>query len=504
MRTIGLLAAALLALGCDGGGSDITAPDQRSAATIVIISGDAQSAPAGSQLADSLVVRVTDSKDRPVAGQRVAFAASAGTVTPPAAATNADGRTGAIWVLGPVAGPQTATATATGSGAPSGLAVTFHATGTPAPTVAVGLGPFATGSGCSIQWPSSFYYSVAYDVNSAGVAVGETDCVAGEYLTFRWSQATGMQQLANYPGGYGTYGGRINEGGYIAAVFSTSNSLLDVRPIIWTPANARIDLGQPALCDPMGVCPPFDVSVGGINDENVVVGTFDGPFRWSEATGRVSLPTLGNRAPVAINGPGDIAGVSPGPYPAVGETALLSQAGALTLIDGFLAQDMNDRREMVGATGAWPATGAALWSQATGVKSLGTLGGTTSYAYGVNNYGEVVGSSTTADGAVHAFYWSASRGMVDLGPGIAYAISDADDMVGIGPSGFFPPEMEGEELWQATLWRGTGGVAASGVTARAAAAPAGRAGACFTDAANWQSKARMFRCLSRRSAAPAP
>lgn len=41
-----------------------------------------------------------------------------------------------------------------------------------------------------------------------------------------------------------------------------------------------------------------------------------------------------------------------------------------------------------------------------------------------------------------------SGATVLLGPGIAYAISDAGDMVAIGPSGRFP---FGFELWQAHL-----------------------------------------------------
>jgi hypothetical protein len=121
-----LAGVAALALGCTG--SDLTLPEQGLPANIVVVRGDAQTAAVGSALPDSLVVRVTDSKDRPIQRQQVTFAPSAGTVVPTAATTNADGRAGAIWVLGPVAGPQSATATATGNGAPAGLAVTFHAT----------------------------------------------------------------------------------------------------------------------------------------------------------------------------------------------------------------------------------------------------------------------------------------------------------------------------------------------------------------------------------------
>ena len=64
---------------------------------------------------------------------------------------------------------------------------------------------------------------------------------------------------------------------------------------------------------------------------------------------------------------------------------------------------------------------------------LGTLGGASSYAAGINNGSVVVGWSETAKGETHAFRWTAAKGMVDLGalPGQtssrAVAIIDTKD-----------------------------------------------------------------------------
>ena len=172
--SVACIGAAGTILACNGG-SDLPVPPQEPAAKIVIISGDAQTAAAGTQLPDSLVVRVTDSKDQPVQGQRVGFGASAGTVAPAAAATNADGRTGAIWVLGAAAGPQTVTATATGNGAPPGLAVTFHATATASTPVklekAAGDGQQAT-AGSPVATPPAVKVTDAGGNPVAGVGVG--------------------------------------------------------------------------------------------------------------------------------------------------------------------------------------------------------------------------------------------------------------------------------------------------------------------------------------------
>jgi probable HAF family extracellular repeat protein len=69
------------------------------------------------------------------------------------------------------------------------------------------------------------------------------------------------------------------------------------------------------------------------------------------------------------------------------------------------------------------------------ITDLGTLGGMDSYAYGINNHGQVVGEARTADGVgVHAFFWQDGV-MTDLGTfggpySAAYAINDASEVVG--------------------------------------------------------------------------
>src|SRR5262245_46099063 len=51
------------------------------------------------------------------------------------------------------------------------------------------------------------------------------------------------------------------------------------------------------------------------------------------------------------------------------------------------------------------------------VTDLGTLGGTASYAYGINSAGQVVGYAYTSDNAatIHAFLYQDGVGMKDLG-----------------------------------------------------------------------------------------
>jgi hypothetical protein len=167
-----LVGVAALALGCTG--SDLLLPNQGLPAKVVVFEGDGQTASVGSVLPESIVVRVTDSQNRPIQQQQVTFAPSAGTVVPTAATTDADGKAGALWALGPTAGSQSVTATATGNGAPAGLAVTFHATATTSGAAkldkSAGDGQSAT-AGSAVPTPPAVKLSDKGGNPVAGVAV---------------------------------------------------------------------------------------------------------------------------------------------------------------------------------------------------------------------------------------------------------------------------------------------------------------------------------------------
>ncbi|HXE57609.1 MAG TPA: hypothetical protein VNK43_06375, partial [Gemmatimonadales bacterium] len=105
-----LLAAASITCG----GDDLLLPDEGDPAAVAISSGDGQTGRVGEPLPDSLVLRVTDTRGRPVVDQRVVFEPGPGSagadLSPDTAITDGDGRAASRWVLGTVAGEQRVTA----------------------------------------------------------------------------------------------------------------------------------------------------------------------------------------------------------------------------------------------------------------------------------------------------------------------------------------------------------------------------------------------------------
>ena len=92
---------------------------------------------------------------------------------------------------------------------------------------------------------------------------------------------------------------------------------------------------------------------------------------------------------------------------------------------------------------------------------LGTLGGTNSLSLGINNNGQIVGSSAlNGDTSIHAFLWTAMVGMQDLNSLIppnsgwelswSAAINDSGQIVG---NGIINGQTHGFLLTPATLHR---------------------------------------------------
>jgi probable HAF family extracellular repeat protein len=203
---------------------------------------------------------------------------------------------------------------------------------------------------------------------------------------------------------------------------------------------------------PSGVAVP---DASDINDRGQVVGAVGNAantdaYIWSRSAGLRTLerlPGAEGMLAAAVNERGMVAGdavfASNLRRPVLWSTSgQLQDLGVYApfVAPGFTvstatANDLNDRGHVVGATTtAEHYEEAYLWEPTSGMKLLGTLGGTSSGAWAVNARDEVVGISTLPDGTSHAFLW-ARGAMQDLGAlgGIlsqASAINDLSEVTG--------------------------------------------------------------------------
>ena len=119
----------------------------------------------------------------------------------------------------------------------------------------------------------------------------------------------------------------------------------------------------------------------------------------------------------------------------------MTDLGGLAPGEDSYAYGINDSGQVVGSAGLSDGTSHAfIWTEETGMVDIGTPGGVFAIAFAINSSGAVVGEGQDSEGNIVAFYWTSSRGFVTLSqPGyvaLAYGISDSNWVTGyryLGP-----------------------------------------------------------------------
>ena len=294
-------------------------------------------------------------------------------------------------------------------------------------------------------------YSKAEAINGSGRVVGYALTAPGPEHAFFWD-GPALIDLGTL-GGAASRAYDINNRNQSAGW--AQNAAGQTRPVIW---DDRVIRELPTLGGPTG-------SARAINDSGQAVGnayltsSIYHAALWHD--GRVDdLGTLGGTYSIAydINTQGRIAGAAAEASGTQWATLWIDgtprKLDALPGATSSAARAINDQDQAI--LWNYGVAHAALWDDGS-VIDLGTFGGSQSWAYGLNNLGQVVGWADLPSGIYHAFLWGDLNGngggdpgeMQDLGTlggqfSSAYGINDSGVIVGYAQDAL--------GRWEAVRW----------------------------------------------------
>jgi probable HAF family extracellular repeat protein len=311
----------------------------------------------------------------------------------------------------------------------------------------------------------------AYGINSMGKAVGvvwiQPEGYPHAYVWFKPNEGNDLGYL-----GYPEFScaNDINDLGQVVG-FGNVPGTMRSRGFLWSNRSGMVDLG---ILGETGRPPEDAFSYAfGINNKGEIVGEVDCyAFLWANKRGMVLLNTqepLWKRWNTAwdINDYGLIVGssgdINDSEEERVYRAKLWTNLGEVVDLGTILGRQysvalgVNNKGEIVGGcnnitenprerigNGFDPSNVAFIWTKQNKISQLPALvGGNAGIASAnaINDLGQVVGWSYTAEGKVHAVVWTSKNGIHDLGTlltddveSVAYGINNLGQVVGYSQS----------------------------------------------------------------------
>jgi probable HAF family extracellular repeat protein len=275
---------------------------------------------------------------------------------------------------------------------------------------------------------SGWQSSAGLGINQTGVVVGQLFKVNGGtdlQTAFGWSNSFGMRYLKGLSL-TNSIAGAVNDRGQVVGSSITANG--QVHAFLWTREGGAQDLGT------LG---GETSAASAINNSGQVVGSsqtatgINHAFLWTQDAGMQDLFSLTHKpcagcesyaeaisdSGVIVGKLGDHEGARDYAFVWKNGTAKsLGDLGGVGINGGSDATGINKSGQVVGYASVPDGSGHAfLWTETGGMQDLGTLpGGTDSIANAINSSGQVVGWSNVPGGQPHAFLWDSTNGMQDL------------------------------------------------------------------------------------------
>jgi probable HAF family extracellular repeat protein len=254
--------------------------------------------------------------------------------------------------------------------------------------------------------------SEALGVNNFTQVVGWSYVASGAEHAFLWTRASGMKDLGTLGGVY-SHAYAINDNGQV--VGSSTTAAGEKHAFLWTATDGMRDLG----------------TLGGTLSEALAISQNGAIVGGSFLTGGGSE------------------------YAFYWSDGIMENLGFW----GSRGLAVNNAMQVVGTTGVYSPARSVLWTKSGGVWTSEVLDGPNpqggSYAYGINDYGQVVGGFITTSSQRGTYTWTKAGGYRVLpllinGKGAwPYAINNA------GRIGGFATNSSG--FWHPTVWDPNGG-----------------------------------------------